>query len=153
MIEDYIKYITLKRKELGGHAICPFAKRFLDKTVIIESEDLEKDAIQCIESEERPMLWMVYGCPKKFNKEWLSSFCETNKDKAKAKDLWLIWDHPDQTNKIGDIETNNKEYGILLIQPLTELNEYSEKLKKTNYYEFWDKKYYDAIVGDRKKDS
>ena len=82
MIEDYIKYITLKRKELGGHAICPFAKRFLDKTIIIESEDLEKDAIQCIESEERPMLWMVYGCPEKFNKEWLSSFCETNKDKA-----------------------------------------------------------------------
>ena len=153
MIEDYIKYITLKRKELGGHAICPFAKRFLDKTVIIESEDLEKDAIQCIESEERPMLWMVYGCPEKFNKEWLSSFCETNKDKAKAKDLWLIWDHPDQTNKIGDVETNNKEYGILLIQPLTELNEYSEKLKKTNYYEFWDKEYYDAIVGNRKKDS
>ena len=153
MIEDYIKYITLKRKELGGHAICPFAKRFLDKTVIIESEDLEKDAIQCIESEERPMLWMVYGCPEKFNKEWLSSFCEINKDKAKAKDLWLIWDHPDQTNKIGDVKTNNKEYGILLIQPLTELNEYSEKLKKTNYYEFWDKEYYDAIVGDRKKDS
>ena len=38
MIEDYIKYISLKRKELGGHAICSVRKRFLDKTVIIESQ-------------------------------------------------------------------------------------------------------------------
>ena len=51
MISDYIEYITLKRKELGGHAICPFAKKFLDKTEIIESEDMEEDAIKCLESE------------------------------------------------------------------------------------------------------
>ena len=88
--------------------------------------------------------------PKKF-KEWLSSLCEANKDKAKAKDLWLIWDHPDQTNKIGDVETNNKEYGYSIDTAPTELNEYSEKLKKTNYYEFWDKEYYDAIVGTERK--
>jgi len=151
MIEDYIKYISLKRKELGGHAICPFAKRFLDKTVIIESKDLQADAIKCLESQDRPMLWMIYGCPNKFNKGWLESFCEKHKEKAKSKDLWLIWDHPDQVNKIGDVETNNKEHGILLIQPLTELNEYSDKLKNTNYYDFWQKDYYKSIVEDRKK--
>ena len=31
MIKGYIDYISLKRDELGGHAICPFAKSFLDK--------------------------------------------------------------------------------------------------------------------------
>ena len=40
MIEDYIDYISLKRKELGGHAICPFAKSFLNKVEIIESKNL-----------------------------------------------------------------------------------------------------------------
>ncbi len=149
MIDDYIKYITLKRKELGGHAICPFAKKFLDKTEIIKSDDLESDALNCIESKERPMLWLIYGCPKKFTKEWLSSFCDKHKDKAKSKDLWLIWDHPDQINKIGDIETNNKEYGVILIQPLKELNKYSDKLKKSNYYDYWDEDYYNAIVKSR----
>ncbi len=151
MIKDYIKYITLKREELGGHAICPFAKKFLDKTVIIESEDLEKDANICISSEERPMLWLIYGCPKKFNKEWLSSFCKNNEKKTKEKDLWLIWDHPDQVNKIGSVETNNKEYGILLIQPLSELNKYSKKLQKTDYYDHWDEDYYNMIVKSRHK--
>ncbi len=87
MIDDYIKYISLKRKELGGHAICPFAKKFLDKTEIIKSDDLESDALNCIESKERPMLWLIYGCPKKFTKEWLSSFCDKHKDKAKVSEL------------------------------------------------------------------
>ena len=149
MIDDYIKYITLKRDELGGHAICPFAKRFLDKTKIIESEDLAKDALECIDSDEQMMLWMVYGDSSSFTKDWLISFCEKNKDRAKSKDLWLIWDHPDQVNKIGEVQTNNTEYAILLIQPLTELKQYSEKLKKTDYYSFWGKGYYKAIVEDR----
>lgn len=151
MIDDYIKYITLKREELGGHAICPFAKKFLDKTEIIESNDLESDAIKCLESKERPMLWMVYGCPEKFNKDWLAAFCDKHKEKAKAKDLWLIWDHPDQINKIGEVETNNKEYGIILIQPLKELNNYSDKLKKSNYYDQWDEEYYNTIVKSREE--
>ena len=93
MISDYIEYITLKRKELGGHAICPFAKKFLYKTEIIESEDMEEDAIKCLESEERPMLWLIYGCPKKFNEDWLTSLCEKHKDKATEKDLWMICLH------------------------------------------------------------
>ena len=149
MIDDYIKYITLKRDELGGHAICPFAKRFLDKTKIIESEDLAKDALECIDSDEQMMLWMVYGDSSSFTKDWLISFCEKNKDRAKSKDLWLIWDHPDQVNKIGEVSTNNKEYGIVLIQPLKELNNYSDKLKNSNYYGYWSKEYYNDIVKSR----
>jgi hypothetical protein len=149
MIDDYIKYITLKRKELGGHAICPFAKKFLDKTEIIESDDLERDALKCLEAEEQPMVWVIYGCPKKFNKDWLTSFCDKHKDLAKSKDLWLIWDHPDQVNKIGEVSTNNKEYGIVLIQPLKELNNYSDKLKNSNYYGYWSKEYYNDIVKSR----
>ena len=151
MIDDYIKYITLKREELGGHAICPFAKKFLDKTEIIESNDLESDALKCLESKERPMLWMIYGCPEKFNKDCLAAFCDEHKEKAKAKDLWLIWDHPDQINKIGEVETNNKEYGIILIQPLKELNNYSDKLKKSDYYDHWDEEYYNTIVKSREE--
>jgi len=49
-------------------------------------------------------------------------------------------------NKINGIETNNKEYSILLIQGLSELNKYSKRLHKTNYYDFWDKEYYNNIV-------
>ena len=150
MIKDYIDYISLKRDELGGHAICPFAKSFLNKTQIIESKNFTEDAFRCIQNKKHPMLYLIYGDAKKFDKKWLEEFCEDNQQFAKIKDLWLIWDHPDQANEINGVKTNNNKYAVLLIQGLSELNKYSEKLHKTNYYGFWDKKYYDKIVKNRK---
>jgi len=150
MIKDYIDYISLQRKELGGYAICPFAKSFLNKIKIIESTDFWKDAIRCMNNEKHPMLYLIYGDKDKYKKEWLEEFCNDHQELVKIKDLWLIWDHPDQINKINGIETNNKEYAILLMQKLSELNKYSDKLNNTDYYGFWDEKYYNKIVKSRK---
>lgn len=150
MIKDYIEYVSLKRKELGGHAICPFAKSFLDKTEIIESKNFMKDAFECIQNESHPILYLIYGDAKQFDKKWLEDFCDDHQQFAKMKDLWLIWDHPDQINKINGIKTNNDKYAILFIQGLSELNKYSDSLAKTNYYSFWDKDYYKKIIEDRK---
>ena len=150
MINDYIDYISLKRDELGGHAICPFAKSFLDKIEIIQSEDFWVDAIECMDNKKHPMLYLIYGDKQKYDVSWLEWFCNIHEEYSAHKGLWLIWDHPDQINKINEVETNNKEYAILLIQPLKELNKYSNKLHKTNYYSFWDKKYYDKIVKNRR---
>ena len=69
---------------------------------------------------------------------------------ANSRDLWLIWDHPDQINKINGIKTNNDEYAILFIQGLSELNKYSDKLENTDYYGFWDEDYYNKVVKSRK---
>ena len=149
-IKDYIDYISLKRKELGGHAICPFAKPFLDKIKIIESKDFWVDAIDCMSNKSHPMLYLIYGCKNKYDKDWLEWFCETHEEYSTNKDLWLIWDHPNQVNKINGITTNNDKYAILFIQPLSELKKYSLKLEKTNYYSFWNQEYYRKIVESRK---
>ena len=37
-----------------------------------------------------------------------------------------------------------------MIQRLSELNKYSDKLHNTDYYGFWDEKYYNKIVKSRK---
>ena len=150
MMKDYIEYVSLKRKELGGHAICPFAKAFLDKIEIIESENFFADAMKCINNKKHPILYLVYGDKDKNSKEWLEEFCTTHEKSSRDKDIWLIWDHPSQVNKINGIQTNNNEYAILFIQPLSELNKYSDKLKKTDYYSFWDKEYYNDIVLGRR---
>lgn len=149
MIKDYIEYVSLRRKELGGHAICPFAKAFLDKIEIIESSDFFTDAQKCLKAKKHPALYLIYGNPVKFTINWLNNFCDQHQESAKSKDLWLIWDHPDQINKINGIQTNNNDYAILFIQPLSELNKYSDKLKKTDYYSFWDKEYYGKVVKGR----
>ena len=149
MIQDYINYVSLKRKEIGGHAICPYAKSFLKKTEIIESDNLMHAVFECFQNKEHPMLYLIYGDAQKHDEIWLNRFCLNYNQYAKKLDLWLIWDQPKQINKIGDVETNNKKYAIILLQSLSELNKYSDKLKKTNYYKFWDKDYYNQIVGKR----
>jgi hypothetical protein len=150
MIKDYLDYISIKRDELGGHAICPFAKSFLNKIKIIESKNFLKDAFECMQNEVHPTLYLIYGSSKQFDKKWLDEFCEDHQEFARTKDLWLIWDHPDQINKINGIKTNNDEYAILFIQGLSELNKYSDKLKNTDYYRFWDEDYYNKVVKSRK---
>ncbi len=150
MIKDYLDYISIKRDELGGHAICPFAKTFLNKIQIIESKNFMEDAFKCMQNKEHPMLYLIYGSADQFDKKWLDEFCKDHQQFAQIKDLWLIWDHPDQINKINGIQTNNKEYAILFIQSLSELNKYSDKLHKTNYYSFWSEDYYKEIVASRK---
>ena len=61
MIEDYIKYISLKRKELGGHAICPFAKRFLDKKLAYNVHKFMpiKNFDKMFKAEDRAMEWKL----------------------------------------------------------------------------------------------
>lgn len=149
MIEDYIEYISLKRKELGGHAICPFAQSFLKQVKIIESLNLWEDAISCISNKKHPMLYIIYSDKTKYSKDWLKWFCSIHEKYAKDNDLWLTWDHPNQINKINGIKTNNNQYSIILIQRLQEIKNFSKKLSKTDYYEYWDAKYFDEIVTKR----
>jgi hypothetical protein len=96
------------------------------------------------------MLSVIYGDPKKYNKKWLCDFCEEYQCFATGKNLWLIWDHPDQINKINGVQTNNNEYAILLIQKLDETKKFSKKLEqKTDYYSYWSAGYFEEIVGKR----
>ena len=149
MIKDYIDYVSLKRKELGGHSICPFAKPLLDKIEIIESNDFFTDAIKCINNQTHPALYLIYGDKNKYNIQWLKNFCDSHKKYARDKDIWLIWDHPNQINKINGIKTSNDKYAILFIQPLSEIKKYSNSLHKTNYYNFWSQDYYYDVVKNR----
>lgn len=152
MIQDYINHITKKRDEIGGHAICPYANAFLKKTNFIESNNFRSDASKIFRSSDHPMLSVIYGDPKKYNKKWLCDFCEEYQYFATSKNLWLIWDHPDQINKINGVQTNNNEYAILLIQKLDETKKFSKKLEqKTDYYSYWSAGYFEEIV--KKRDS
>ena len=36
-LNHYIDYISKKRDELGGHAICPYAKKYLNLLIISTS--------------------------------------------------------------------------------------------------------------------
>ena len=151
MIKDYIDHVSKKRKELGGHAVCPYAKAFLKKTNIVCSNNLMYSAFDCLKKENHPMLSVIYGDPVKHDDVWCNLFCGHYQSYANKKDLWLIWDHPIKKNNINGVRTNNTEYAIILIQRLEETKRLSDNLQKTNYYNFWDNKYFKEIVLERAK--
>ena len=76
---------------------------------------------------------------------WCNLFCSNYQSYANKKDLWLIWDHPNNKNNINGVRTNNTEYAIILIQRLEETKGF-QTIFKTNYYNFWDNKYFKEIV-------
>jgi len=151
MIEDYIDHVSEKRDEIGGHAICPYAKSFIKKTKLINSNNLMYSAFDCLKKENHPMLSVIYGDPVKHDDVWCNLFCSHYQSYANKKDLWLIWDHPNNKNNINGVRTNNTEYAIILIQRLGETKRLSDNLQKTNYYNFWDNKYFKEIVLERAK--
>ena len=152
MIKDYIDHVSKKRKELGGHAVCPYAKAFLKKTNIVYSNNLMHSAFECFNEPNLYMLSVIYGDPNKHDKAWCACFCEEYQAYANKNNLWLIWDHPNQKNNINGVRTNNTEYAILLIQKLDETRKFSKKLEqKTDYYSYWSAGYFKEIV--KKRDS
>jgi hypothetical protein len=49
---------------------------------------------------------------------------------------------------IGGVQTNNGKHNLILAQPKEKLRKFREILKKTSYYDFWSKDYYDEIMID-----
>ena len=145
-LKKYIDYISKSRDELGGHAICPYAKKFSNEVLVVETEDLltsVKNYVTTFPTDKKVVV--LISSPSKYHYHNLVNICNLHQ----TKDLWLAPDHPTRYNEIGGIRTNNEEYAMILIQDKKHLNEYSEKLKDTDYYSYWSKEYYEEIMNGR----
>ena len=145
-IKKYIDYISLSRAQLNGHAICPYAKKFIKDVFIKETDDIENEVKYFVTNfPENYKVVLVISDYKNHQYKNLVDICDSYQNDK----LWLAPDHPNQYNEISGIQTNNEHYAMILIQDRQHLTFYSDKLKETDYYEYWSKDYYDEIVTDR----
>lgn len=133
-IADWIKRITLKRKELGGYSICPFA---LTATFHIEECDL---------SDVRPIdgvdvaifvvgdieLFEMLECCERLNREY--------------REYLFLDDHISETTYLNGVQTNFGKGNLILAQRREKLLDARQILKKTEYYEYWSEEMYNRIV-------
>jgi len=136
-ILQWIKNVSELRPELGGFAICPFAKQAkyeiiecnADQIVPIDGYDVIIFVIELNLTYEDVMKWVdLYN---KKHKEW--KFFE---------------DCASYDTYINGIKTNNGEYNLIIGQPIEKLRKYREILAKTNYYNYWSKDYLNEILQD-----
>jgi len=149
---DYIDYISTPQKTLNNNSICPFAKRYFTHVEFKITNFFVKDLEFYLNNypKNKKLVVLLAKKTNKYSINKVESIVEKYYNKFKKNDLWLAFDHPLLNNYIGNVKTNNNFTPFLLIQPLQELIRFSNSLEKTDYYNFWSKKYYQEIVEKRR---
>ena len=135
-IENWIKEVSQSRPELGGFAICPFAKNSYYKIIECPIDSLEPiDGYEVI-------VYIVEETELETINQWVEHYNQKYSD-------WLFFEDCANYNTfINGVQTNNGIYNLILGQPKKKLLQFREALKKTNYYSYWSDSYYNEIVGD-----
>lgn len=134
-ILQWIKSVSEVRPELGGFAICPFAKQA--KYEIIECKSSEIKPIEGIDV-------VIYVIENDLTldqvREWVKIYNERHSD-------WKFFeDCASYDTYINGVQSNNGKYNLILSQPRTKLRTFREILAKTNYYNYWSNDYLKEIL-------
>ena len=134
-VREWIKYISEKRGELGGFAICPYAfsalvhveKRTLSDVTLIEGFDVvvfivEDDISVASMLQKIAELNMVY------------------------RDYIWLDDHKEETTYLSGVQSNFGKANLILCQKRDKLLQARENLSKTDYYKYWSEELYNRIV-------
>jgi hypothetical protein len=136
-ILEWIAKVSKMRPELGGFAICPFAKT--SKYKIIEC------SVRNISPEDGYDVII-------FSVEMILTLDEINDWVRIYNQKYPEWkffeDCASRSTYINGIKTNNGKYNLILGQPKQKLKKHREILAKTNYYNYWDNKYLKEILED-----
>lgn len=134
-ILQWIKSVSEVRPELGGFAICPFAKQ------------AKYDIIECKSSEIKPIdgidvIIYVVESDLTLNQvqEWVEIY---NKNHSEWK---FFEDCASYDTYINGVQSNNGKYNLILAQPRAKLRKFREILAKTNYYNYWSNDYLKEIL-------
>ena len=145
-LKKWIEKVTKKYDELGGMAICPFAKKAVIENKVIWSY-IEENPISFILSfiKKNPdfELAILIDKNKTLTDCDLKSMIESLK--LSSPDMIFLKDHPDNPGYINGVNTGNGVYPIILVQPREKLEESRKKLKKTKYYDYWSEEYLKEI--------
>jgi hypothetical protein len=138
-ITNWIERISGPQKNLGGLAVCPFAKK--SKYTIVETDG--SDITPCLKNLEL----IIYKFPDHYSKEQIYEIAaESN---SLYPELIFLPDYRERHTQISGVPTNNGRYNLILCQMRVDLEKARKKLANTDYYSFWDKDYLKEIVGDK----
>ena len=139
-VREWIKHVSVKREELGGHAICPYAfsasvhieERALNRVTLIEGAT--EDIIIFIVEDNVTLASM------------LNKVAELN---MLHPDYVFLDDHKDEPTHIRGLQTNLGKYNMIMCQRNDKLLEAREKLHKTDYYTYWHQEMYQRIINGK----
>lgn len=134
-ILQWIQNVSKVRPEIGGFAICPFAKQ------------AKYDIIECSVCEIIPNLGydvIIYVIESELTLEQVKNWVEIYNQEYPT---WKFFeDCASYDTYINGVQTNNGKYNLILAQPKEKLRKFREILAKTNYYDHWSNDYLKEIL-------
>jgi hypothetical protein len=136
-IREWIRKLAVLHPELGGFAICPYASG-ASYTII---ECLVGD-IEPIEGFDVVIFVVERELTPEDVDEWVESLNEIYPEYV------FLEDAADRASYIGEIQTNNGYYNIILMQNKEKLRKMREKLGNTPYYDYWSDNFLREVLKD-----
>jgi len=136
-VRDWIRRLALLRPEIGGFAICPY------------SSGASYKIIECPVNDIEPMKGfdvVIFVVERELDPIDVEEWCESLN--AIYPDMIFLEDAAEKPSYIGDIQTNNGLYNLILMQDRNKLRKMREKLGNTPYYDYWSDAFLREVLED-----
>lgn len=136
---EWISKISQENPDIGGFAICPFAKHNTYKIIKSSINDIKP-----LNEEFGVVIFIVEDdLDLTFARKKIEELNET------YLEYMFFDDFRDEPSYINSIKTNNGKYNLILYQNRDFLTKIRQKLAKTDYYDYWDDEYLQEILGEQ----
>jgi hypothetical protein len=153
-LNKWMAFIQMPRTELGGFAICPYAKQaIMQKSYDIQYTNVNgvTDILDNIDITKNDVTILVINDYINYDMEYLVDYTMELNQKYKMRDIVILDNDPRSPMYINGVVSTFEHAYLWIIQSLDDLTSKSQQLSKTNYYSFWTQQQIDEVVTWRKK--
>jgi len=136
-IREWIRKLAVLRPELGGFAVCPYAS------------GASFTIIECLVNDIKPIDGfdvVIFVIERELEPEDVEDWCESLN--IIYPDWIFLEDAAEKPSYIGEIQTNNGFYNLILMQNREKLRKAREKLGNTPYYDYWSDNFLREVLAD-----
>ena len=136
-IREWIRKLAVLRPELGGFAVCPYAS------------GASFTIIECLVNDIKPIDGfdvVIFVIERELEPEDVEDWCESLN--VIYPDWIFLEDAAEKPSYIGEIQTNNGLYNLILMQNREKLRKAREKLGNTPYYDYWSDNFLREVLAD-----
>lgn len=154
-ILDWSKdFVEKPNPRLGGWEPCPYARsaRLQNKVqyaFVLENDFLKTVEETCANFDDQFDLTIVGTFAKDLSPNEINDFSQHLRSLYRGKDIWPLFDHPDETEVVAGVVMNNGKYLLALIQRLSTLKKASEHLVSKGYYDSWNQSDFQQMTKPR----
>ena len=136
-VREWIKHVSVKRGELGGFAICPYA---FSASVHIEERALSEVTLK---EGADVVVYIVGDCSV------AAMMATVDRLNMTYRDYIFLDDHKDEPTFINGVQSNFGKDNLILCQRRDKLLQARENLHKTDYYTYWHQEMYERIINGK----